>query len=302
MPSLRAVALLLIMLASLMQAQERAALLDSIVTAERTFRADAVRLGIRRAFLAHAGEGAVLFRPGPVVAREHLEAQEDQPGMLEWEPAFGDVSAAGDMGFTTGPWSARAGASDTVAASGYYATVWVRQKEGGLRFVIDHGVRGAELMPVPEPMTVTSPGVDGIAVPYKSFSAADVQVMQKGTLARLQQSERELAKKATGSDGVEQFMRLVHDDARVQRRLTAPMSGAAAIRSGVATYGLPTTVEPIGGAVAWSGELAYTYGSYAIERAEGSERGHYLRVWRRMSGEWRITFDLLAPAPPAPSE
>jgi ketosteroid isomerase-like protein len=300
MRSLRAISALLIMAPSVIHAQERAALLDAVVTAERTFRADAARLGIRRAFLAHIADDGVLFRPGPVKGRTHLEAQEDQPGMLEWEPAFADVSAAGDLGFTTGPWSARESVEDTVAASGFYSTVWTRRGDEW-KFVIDHGVRAFTLMPVPQPMAVTSPDVVEAATPTApgDAGAESVRRTQERTLAQLMQSERELVGKTSGASGIDEMMRLMHASARVQRRKTAPLVGDTAIRSGIGVYGLPSAIEPLGGGVARSDDLAYTYGRYTVTRAAGAEEGHYLRLWRRVRGNWRIVFDLLAPNPPA---
>lgn len=59
-----------------------------------------------------------------------------------------------------------------------------------------------------------------------------------------------------------------------------------------------------------AGDIAYVYGTYAVLDHEGgaeTERGHYVEVWRRIDGVWKITLDLnaagpaLSPAPVAPA-
>jgi ketosteroid isomerase-like protein len=58
-------------------------------------------------------------------------------------------------------------------------------------------------------------------------------------------------------------------------------------------------VQRTGGAVSRAGDLAYTYGDAQWTR-EGTEvRGHYVRVWQRRGGGWKLIVDETTPVPPA---
>jgi ketosteroid isomerase-like protein len=280
--------LLLVLTPMNAMAQDRAADIASdiapVVAAERAFRADVARDGVRRGFLANADDDAVIFRPNAVNAKDFLAAGEDQPGLLEWEPAFADVSLAGDLGFTTGPWTLRETVQDTVIAAGTYATVWRRGADGVWRFLIDLGARGPELIAVPQPMQVIAAQRDSAAAPAPA--PADT-----AALVGLMRFERGL--------GSAELLAHVRDDARMLRRMSPAIVGRSAIEAFVAVHGLPRAVEPVGGSVARSGDLAYTYGRYAME---SGEEGNYLRVWRRGTDDWTLLFEVLSPLPPQPKK
>ena len=63
--------------------------------------------GISKAFLTYFSVEAITFRPTRVEARKRYEENPDIPGLLTWRPVFADVSAAGDLGYTTGPYEFR---------------------------------------------------------------------------------------------------------------------------------------------------------------------------------------------------
>ncbi|MBD3347819.1 MAG: hypothetical protein GF400_01330, partial [Candidatus Eisenbacteria bacterium] len=124
----------------------------SLVEAERVFGRDVAEMGMKEGFLAHLGEGAVAFMPGPVNARQWYESSEDAPGLLSWEPTLADVAASGDLGYTTGPWELRPeGPGTEPVGFGHYVSVWLREPDGVWRVAIDAGVPHAPPEgPVPE--------------------------------------------------------------------------------------------------------------------------------------------------------
>ena len=64
--------------------------IDTLVAAEREFAASSPRMGVKAAFLGVLDEDAVLFRPGPVDARDWYAARPDvAPFTLEWAPEAG---------------------------------------------------------------------------------------------------------------------------------------------------------------------------------------------------------------------
>ena len=81
--------------------------LDFLVASERAFSSLSENQGISKAFLTYFSVEAITFRPTPVEARKRYEENLDIPGLLTWRPVFADVSAAGDLGYTTDPYEFR---------------------------------------------------------------------------------------------------------------------------------------------------------------------------------------------------
>ncbi|MGD2152685.1 MAG: hypothetical protein PVG79_05410, partial [Gemmatimonadales bacterium] len=111
-PVLRAAAALLVWtLAGTSCAGDREArdetALSGLIDSERAFARAAAELGTLTAFRTYLADDAVLFRPRAVHAQQWLRQAPETPGLLSWEPVVADVSAAGDLGYTTGPWEYR---------------------------------------------------------------------------------------------------------------------------------------------------------------------------------------------------
>src|SRR5687767_14367681 len=103
-----------------------------VVETERAFARAATERGMKDAFIEYAAPDGLLFRRTVVNAKELWRQTNPAPtGLLTWRPAFADVSRAGDLGYTTGPWEFRAKPSDEKAAGhGHFVTVWRRQADG----------------------------------------------------------------------------------------------------------------------------------------------------------------------------
>ena len=105
--------------------------LDALVAAERAFSAMSVEHNMRDAFLEYMTEDAILFRPLPVNGRSVWKDRPGSKATLIWEPSHAELAAAGDLGWTTGPWEVRPPPDSTGAPSapdtyahGHFTTVW----------------------------------------------------------------------------------------------------------------------------------------------------------------------------------
>ena len=49
--------------------------------------------------------------------------------------------------------------------------------------------------------------------------------------------------------------------------------------------------EPIGGDVATSGELGYTYGIYELKDSVNVQKGSYVTIWKKVNGKWKFVLD-----------
>lgn len=102
------------------------------VEAEREFNRTAQTEGQWTAFRRFAADDAVMFVPRPENAQTFLKDRKDPPIAVQWWPAESHVSCDGSVAVNTGPWVAPRG-------SGFFTTVWVRQADGGWKWVYDGG-------------------------------------------------------------------------------------------------------------------------------------------------------------------
>ena len=253
-----------------------------LVAAENGFSADARRYGVRIAFLAHFDAGSWLFRPYPVPALDALARDGDDGSPLEWGPDAVGVSAGGDMGFTSGPWSAHAAGTDGLV-HGHFLTVWKRGEDGVWRVQVDGGVSHPALAKPAADVDVVVRGGDA---PTKPLASGDLAKRRDA----LQKSDDDLCKALgeTAGDKAALWQRAAHADLRVLRAGHAPATGTDAREL------LAHDAPRIGSGprraldVASSGDLGYTLGGDAGCAACGT----YYRIWRWQDGSWRLLVDL----------
>lgn len=272
----------------------------SLVEAERAFARSAAASGARDAFLAYLAEDAILFRPRATNGKEYLAAQPASRGLLAWEPVFADVSRAGDLGFTTGPWSYRPEPTADPAAYGQYFTVWRVQSDGTWKVAIDHGT----YTPPPEgpPAQLERP------IGSSERRRAEREVDRARETEQLLDRDRAFAS-ATATQGqlpaLEAFFTA---DVRILRNGIQPQTGIDAARAVAADRSGTLTWQALGGDVARSGDLGYTYGEYEYAPTDASvpkELGNYVRVWRNTPSTgriWRVAIDVIVPLPPQAAE
>ncbi|MEW9854641.1 hypothetical protein [Novosphingobium sp. M1R2S20] len=104
-----------------------------IVAAEIAFAQLARRKGQWTAFRETAADDAVMFVPQAVGARDWLRGRKDPPRAVSWAPHRVWMSCDGSLAATYGAWHGDAG------RTGYFTTVWQRQKNGEYEWVMDQG-------------------------------------------------------------------------------------------------------------------------------------------------------------------
>jgi hypothetical protein len=104
------------------------------VEAERAFAAMAQTQGQWTAFRAYATADAVMFVPEQVNAQQWLKDRADPSVPVMWWPGEVFTSCDGSAAVTTGPWLRSGG-----KLAGYFTTVWLKQPDGGWKWVLDHG-------------------------------------------------------------------------------------------------------------------------------------------------------------------
>lgn len=122
---------------------------SALVAAEIAFARAAREKGQWTAFRAFADDGAVMFVPQPVIARDWLKDRKDPPAPVQWQPHQVWMSCDGTLGATKGAWQRPDGSVGT------FTTVWKLRKKGDYRWVMDQGETLAQPLPPPEMLVAT---------------------------------------------------------------------------------------------------------------------------------------------------
>lgn len=156
--------------------------LQDMVKTEQAFSQMAQDQSIRDAFLTYIADDGLLFRPGAVNGKkwmlEHPVPESDKRPVLVWQPAFAGMAVSGDMGFTTGPWEAKADINDEKPQGyGDFVTVWKKQADGAWKFVVDLGISHPQSG---GPQALWTPA----ETPKKEFKPVDVSIARETLLER----------------------------------------------------------------------------------------------------------------------
>jgi ketosteroid isomerase-like protein len=274
--------------------------LASLVEAERAFSRTSDEKGIREAFLTWLAPDAVVFRPLPVEGRPVYESMDPaNPAHLVWEPEVAEIAASGELGYTSGPYrmGPQRGAEPT--RFGHYVSVWKKQPDGAWRVFLDIGVQ--------HDRPSSSAPVTNVASPP---APADVEALSPEALRDAEQAVGNIGGRFESTVGARGYRKalaeLATEDVRVYRPGRFPTAGKARIKDLVApSSGLivdPGSQRRLGryqALVAWSGDLACTYGTSEYAKTKSDvETTSFLKIWRKdRSGAWKISLDIEIPVP-----
>jgi ketosteroid isomerase-like protein len=268
-------AAIVVLLALSVVAQGQSALHDMVKT-EQAFSKMAEEKNTRDAFMAFIADDGLLFRPGAVNGKKWmLEHPAPPPGdkkpLLAWQPSYAGMAASGDMGFTTGPWEAKADIKDEKPQGyGHFVTVWKKQADGSWKFVVDLGISHPQSG---GPQTLWTPSITG---KKEAFKPVDLTSARKSLLDRDQAYD------------VAEFAAYASPDVRLYRANSLPFIGREASLAALAKTTGQVKWHPIAADVSQAGDLGYTHGTYEA----ANERGSYVRIWKKEHGQWRIVMDV----------
>ena len=251
----------------------------SLARAETAFAAQSVREGLRAAFLAWLAPGATVFRDGPVDGPAQVAREPDPPIVLDWRPAFVEVSASGEMGLSTGPWRITSRSDPGAPAKyGQFVSVWKRPPGGAWRVWLDIGI--------------THPGPALWDVPLDAHANPAPIGAPAGTIA---QAEADFARLAREGGHRAAYAAWASPTLRAYRGAHAPFLGRE-----------PSLSSPVAeGSALWTldrhetsdaGDFGFTVGR--LLSPKGLKAGDFVRVWRREGAHWRIALDVVSAVKP----
>jgi ketosteroid isomerase-like protein len=270
---------------------------QQLVAAERAFAARSASRGTRDAFLAYLADDAVLFIPRASPGRPFFESQPSTgQGRLDWAPIYAEVSAAGDLGFTTGPYEARAKPGvDSVTAYGNFVSIWTRDPvTNAWKVALDLGTtnerppaarrlraaRGATVTPRVEP-AVSGGGAgvgDSTVYPMAADDLFSARASSDGTAAAISMAAA--------------------PDVRIYREGHEPTGDLSTGVELLSRLGERFAWHPEVSVEAQSGDLGYSYGTYGPATPGAPDIGAYVHIWRRgPTGRWLLALDITNPFP-----
>src|ERR1044071_6502211 len=272
---------IVIVLALNVIAQGQSALQEMVKT-EQAFSKMAEEKNAREAFMAFIADDGLLFRPGAVNGKkwmlEHPLPTSDKKPLLAWQPAYAGMDASGDMGFTTGPWEAKADINDEKPQGyGHFVTVWNKHADGSWKFVVDLGISHPQSG---GPLTLWTPA----ETPNKEFKPVDVPIAREALLER----DRNYAAAVLRHGFAKSYAAYAARGVRLYRANNLPFIGREASIEQLSKTTGEVKLIPIGGDVSSAGDLGYTHGTYEA----ANERGSYVRIWKKQNGLWRIVMDV----------
>lgn len=290
-----ACAMIFLVLPGFAPGNESTGSVDALVAAEQAFCRLTLAKGMHEGFLANFATDGIVLRPQPVLARPVYEkVPADSPAQLSWQPDYAEISAAGDLGFTAGPWDYRKTAADPEpSAYGHYVSIWRKQADGHWKLQVDCGIDH----PRPEgpPAAVSTHRLPPGAAPA-ARKGEDAETLKAG----LMRAERNFQRLVQVNGGAAAFAAVAAGDVRLYRSNEFPFVDSATAGEHLKKNPPAATWKPQAAGVSSSGDLGYTYGeTWAAAGGSYKPTGSYLRIWRRENGgKWKIALDLNLAYPP----
>ena len=115
-----------------------------VIATELAFARAAQENGQWTAFAEFAADDAMMFVPEPVKALDWLRRQQNPPQAVRWQPHQVWSSCDGTLAVTKGAWQRPDG------STGYFSTVWERQRNGEYEWVMDQGDQVEQPLEAPD--------------------------------------------------------------------------------------------------------------------------------------------------------
>lgn len=255
-----------------------------LAAAERSFAAETVKLGFRDGFAKYFADDGIGFGPHPERTREKLLSGPAPTGpravVFNWSPMIGDISRAGDLGYTTGPvLFTDVSENPKPPWHGMYFSVWQKQADGTWKVAVDMGIDTPQAVaPIDSPFTPVANGAVSKGTSGPSFLAMDYALSLE-----------------IGKNGMSRgYGRYLSPEFRVHRTGHMPIVGVADLDAFFQKDGKKLVYKVIAGKLASSNDLAFTYGSFSETGKPAEEiQGYYVHVWRRdKKARWQLVADV----------
>lgn len=253
---------------------------SQLINVETRFNELVEKKGLKRAFLSVSDNSTIAFRPGPKSAKSFYKSQPDSIGVLQLSPFYAKIAKSDDWGFTAGTYEFLSSDLSGKKFYGTYVSVWKKNQRGTWRLALDAGVSHKK------PSKTITPNF---------VNPEDHKFIHQRSENRLKQREDivlssdQLLATITRADNRIAQNEFLTDDSWLIFPGNEPVIGKNAImdfwkKNSLKAISVPQQVDR-----AYSGEIAYTYGTATIL----AKRYNYLRIWEVQPGyKWNVALEL----------
>lgn len=256
---------------------------------ERDFDAFTHVHGYAKGFFQYSTPDAVNFHPEAFAIHAKLAEDlktdsSDKPSKLRWGPHWVGMAGSRDMAWDLGPWWV-----EGTDKTGWFFTVWQRQADGTWLWVLDGGAGPDTPGHLPKPANNVRSFNIGVS-PTPETSAGEASGLDDKYNTALATSTAPAAYNTLGWS----LPDIVAGDSGPPATSQLPAPKADTDRNAMLATrpaGLTWTRDGQGGSS--GGDMVYTYGHASA--ADGTFKGHYVRVWHKLSAEatsWVVTADI----------
>ena len=245
----------------------------ALIDAENNFAAFTAAHTIKEGFLHYMDSTAVVFQQGK--AKNGMEYYGNAPAgkaVLFWQPAFSVLSASGDLGMNTGPYTLKPSSKDTIVARGNFSSIWKKNKAGEFKLLIDLG--NSYKATHPPIQSVREISLHG-AFPASNY--ADILSWEDGLNQAIQ------------TKGWEAVLPHLHSAVHFNLSGQLPVNGPTAVMEALRKSPVSGEMKSMDGEISKAGDLAYVYGSVV----HNARTGNYLRVWIRENNQWKLVLQTM---------
>ncbi|RFS21922.1 hypothetical protein DVR12_14830 [Chitinophaga silvatica] len=263
--------------------------LQQLIATENQFARQAAETNIKQAFLSVMDTGAILFSAGQPVKGVDLYRQMgvDTAQHLSWYPSYARVTAAGDLGFTCGPYWYEYTRKDHTKSTGYFFSIWMRDLKGEFRLQLDGGVRHtkdtASLLRMPMADTNLFRSINNNPPAINNTSPQTAFELFNKKINNVPLTAYQLNLSAT--------VLLVRPNYPFLRE-----------KESVYKYLMKEDISSVnykilGGKKAPSGEMYFYYGRIKVHHrsAVPAEEGYFVQIWRNEPEGWKIIAEVYQP-------
>ena len=258
---------------------------DEIIRAELSFAKTAAQKGISAAFLAFLDQEGLVVNGNNIVNGRKLYAAvpADTNELLTWYPQYARINQDGDFGFTSGPYLYYSKKGSPPVASGYYFSIWQKDKSGSYKVKFDGGVNHSE---VKETQVKSIKNVISETHQYvnKALNVAPAEkiVMKFETDVKndiLGQYKKHLSTKCLILRPNEKFYTSSKEYLKSQQEIVQKKFSTIPLIAGYDQRH----------------KMFYSCGNLALTEASATKQaycGYYVRVWQQEKEGWKIVADV----------
>lgn len=270
--------------------EEYTSYLHQLVLTEQQFAQTAGQTTLKEAFESYLHPQGILFTGGQPVngVVQYHKLPRDKTGSLRWYPVYARITAAGDMGFTTGPfWYTQHGSNGST--TGYFFSIWEKNQQQAFRLKLDGGV------------VHTIKDHSALLLEKKIYGdEKQTRAFPLYTPAKDPTPEKafqQLCKMAKEQPGRAYRQHLSAAPLMVRPNWPLIRDPAAARNYFSVEFINYCDFELLGQGASVSHEMIYYYGRMQLRHALNGppEKGYFIQVWRQEPYGWKVVADVYQP-------